>query len=153
MHERRAQQRSDSNGAHKQPAVGAAAAHIAATGRHAEISSDSADVDNAIPWMPPKAPLWSKPLSGLGRRSKSVPRKTRRSVVEYGPLALILPNPINLESILGNKSKRSLTASKLLASTPRFWSTAKSELSLAMLDWKRLGCLGFRKSPSSGLTI
>ena len=39
-----------------------------------------------------------------------------------------------LESILGNKSKRSPAASKLLASTPRFWSTAKSELSLAMLD-------------------
>ena len=70
-------------------------AYIAAAGRHAEISSDYADDDNAIPWMPPKLPLWSKPLSGLGRRSKSVPRKTRRSVVEYGLLASILPNPIN----------------------------------------------------------
>ena len=103
MHKRRAQQPSDPNVAHEQPAVGAAAkaidhgfsAHVAAAGRHAEISSDYADVDNAIRWMPRKPPLWSNPPSGLGRRSKSVPRKTRRSVVEYGPLASILPNPIN----------------------------------------------------------
>jgi hypothetical protein len=100
MRKRRGQQPSDSFGAREQPAVGAAAkaidhgfsAQIAAAGRPAQISSDYANIDNATPWTPPKPRLWSKPLSRLGRRINSVPR---RSVVEYGPLASILPNPIN----------------------------------------------------------
>jgi DNA modification methylase len=100
MRKRRAQQSSASNGAREQPAAATAIDHvfsaqIAAAGRSAEISSDYANIDHATPSTPPKPTLWSKPLSRLGRRIKSVPRKTRRSVVEYVPLASILPNPIN----------------------------------------------------------
>jgi hypothetical protein len=104
MHKRRAQQPSDSNGAHEQPAAGTggkpaidpgSSAQIAVAGRHAEISSDYADIDNATPWTSTKPRSSSKPLSRSTRRPKGVPQTTRRSVLDYVPLASILSNPIN----------------------------------------------------------
>jgi hypothetical protein len=103
MRKRRAQQPSASNGAREQPAAGAAAkaidhvfsSQIAAAGRLGKISFDYANIDHATQWTPPKPSLWSEPLSRLGCRIKSVPRMTRRSVVEYVPVVSILPNPIN----------------------------------------------------------
>ena len=98
MHKRRAQQPSDSNGAHEQPAAGKPAidhgssAQIAVAGRRAKISPDYANIDNATSWTPPKPRSSPKPLGSLRQRIKRVPRTSRRSVVQYVPLASILPN-------------------------------------------------------------
>jgi hypothetical protein len=104
MRKRRAQlQPLDSKGTREQPAVGSAAkaidhgfsAQTAVAGRRGKISPDYANIDNAIPWTQPKPRSLSKPLRSLRRPIKSVPRTTRRFVVEYVTLASILPNPIN----------------------------------------------------------
>jgi hypothetical protein len=63
--------------------------------RRAKARSVCENQRSAIPWPPKRSNLTSKPLSSLRRRINSVPRTTRRSVVEYVPLASILPNPIN----------------------------------------------------------
>jgi hypothetical protein len=62
--------------------------------RHTKARSVSENQQSATPWPPKRSRPKSKPLSRLRRGIKSVPRKTR-FVVEYVPLASILPNPIN----------------------------------------------------------
>jgi hypothetical protein len=63
--------------------------------RHTKARSACENQQSATTWPPKRSRLTSKPLSRLGHRIKSVPRTTRRFVVEYVPLASILPNPIN----------------------------------------------------------
>jgi DNA modification methylase len=63
--------------------------------RPTKARSVSENPRSATQWPPKRSSPKSKPPSRLRRRIKSVPRKTRRYVVEYVPLASILPNPIN----------------------------------------------------------
>jgi DNA methylase/ParB-like nuclease domain len=63
--------------------------------RHTKARSVFENQQSATPWPPKRSRPTSKPLSRSRRRIKSVPRKTRRSVLEYVSLASILPNPIN----------------------------------------------------------
>jgi DNA modification methylase len=63
--------------------------------RHTKARSVFENQQSATPWPPKRSRLTSKPLSSLRRRIKSAPRTTRRSVVEYVPLASIFPNPVN----------------------------------------------------------
>jgi DNA modification methylase len=60
-----------------------------------ETHSVSESRPTAAPWMPPKPKAPSQSLNKLRRRTQGAARKTRRSVVEYVPLASILPNPTN----------------------------------------------------------
>lgn len=63
--------------------------------RHTKARSVCENQQSATPWPPKTSRPDSKPLSRSTRRLKGVPRTTRRSVLDYVPLASILPNPIN----------------------------------------------------------